>query len=331
VVILDGTLSSLEAGLETNAGLTYKLLGEVAPAAHVSIRYEQGVQWLGWRHVRDVIEGRGINRQIRRAYGFLASRYRPGDRIFLFGYSRGAYAVRSLAGVIDTVGLLRARHATVRNIRQVYRYYEMDPASPAARAFARAHCHEDVTIEMIGVWDTVKSLGFRAPVFWRFAERHHQFHNHHLGPSIRHGYHALAMDETRDAFAPVLWESRPGWQGELEQMWFRGAHGDIGGQLSGFEAARPLANIPLVWMLDKAEGCGITLPEGWRERFEQDVTAPSVGTTRGWGKFFLYRSRRVIGRDPSERIHPSVAEYEAWRKAQAARLPLRVPRLGRRG
>ena len=72
--------------------------------------------------------GRGINRQIRRAYGYLASRYRPGDKIYLFGYSRGAYAVRSLAGVIDRIGLLRPEHATVRHIRTGV------PALPAERA-----------------------------------------------------------------------------------------------------------------------------------------------------------------------------------------------------
>jgi uncharacterized protein (DUF2235 family) len=109
-------------GWETNAGLTYKLLREVRHS-RMSIRYEAGVQWQAWRTTIDVIEGRGINRQIRRVYGFLASRYRPGDRIFLFGYSRGAYAVRSLAGVIDRVGLLRADCATERNVEIAYRHY----------------------------------------------------------------------------------------------------------------------------------------------------------------------------------------------------------------
>ena len=129
-------MSSLAPGNETNAGITYKLLSEVAGRSRASLRYEQGLQFLRWRDALDVIEGRGIDRQIRRAYGFIASRYRPGDRIFLFGYSRGAYAVRSLAGVIDLIGLLKAEHATVRNIRQVYRHYEKNGDSPAAAAFA---------------------------------------------------------------------------------------------------------------------------------------------------------------------------------------------------
>jgi len=305
VVILDGTMSTLKQGLETNAGMLYKLLCEEAPLRRLSLRYEAGIQWSSWRSSRDVIEGRGINRQIRRVYGFVASRYRPGDRIFLFGYSRGAYAVRSLAGVIDQVGLLKAEHATVRNITQIYRFYQQNLPGEAQRAFGAKYCHQGVPIEMVGVWDTVKALGLRLPILWRWTETNHRFHNHDLGPHIRHGYHALARDETREAFAPVLWATRDGYKGEVAQMWFRGAHGDIGGQLDGFEAARPLANIPLVWMLERAEGCDMPLPQGWRNRFPCDPGAPSIGTMRGWGKFFVARRKRQIGLDVSEAIHPS--------------------------
>ena len=98
VIILDGTMTSLRPGHESHAGQAYQLCREMGP--QVSVFYECGVQWNGWSSARDVIVGKGINRQIRRAYGYLASRYRPGDSIYLIGYSRGAYAVRSLAGVI---------------------------------------------------------------------------------------------------------------------------------------------------------------------------------------------------------------------------------------
>jgi len=305
VIIIDGSMSSLAEDNETNAGLLYKLICEVVPHKRVSLRYEAGIQWRNWTSARDVIEGRGINRQIRRVYGFIASRYRPGDRIFLFGYSRGAYAVRSLAGVIDRVGLLRANQATVRNIRQVYRLYQKAEDDGTAAVFCNRYCHPSVEIEMVGVWDTVKALGLRLPFIWHWTERAHRFHNHALGSHIRHGFHALAINETREAFAPIMWSTANGYSGVVEQMWFRGAHGDIGGHLDGFLPARRLANIPLIWMLDKAEGCNLALPEGWRKRFPCDPDAPSVGTVRGWGKLFLARRKRVIGRDPSEAIHPT--------------------------
>ena len=306
VIILDGTMSTLERGFETHAGTTFRMLQEMAPSAAVSLKYEAGIQWQGLRRAIDVMAGVGINRQIRRAYGFIASRYRPGDKIFLFGYSRGAYAVRSLAGVIDQVGLLRADCATERNVRQAYRHYRRAPDNDAAKSFRKAHCYDETPIEMIGAWDTVRALGFRAPVLWRFSPVEHEFHNHTLGCSVRHGYHALALNETRRIFEPVLWQTREGYSGTLEQLWFKGSHGDVGGHLLGYDKARPLANIPLVWMLKKAETCGLPLPDDWQTRFPRDVDAPSVGTWRHWGKLFWHRRARVVGRDPSERLHGSV-------------------------
>lgn len=305
VILLDGTMSTLDEGDETNVGIIYKLLAEAAASRNISLLYEAGTQWEDWSKTLDIIEGRGINRQIQRTYGWLASRYRPGDRVFLVGYSRGAYAVRSLAGVINQVGLVRAEHATERMVREAYRHYRYRIEPATAARFAADHCHAKVPIEMIGVFDTVKSLGFRAPFVWKWEEVKHAYHNHELSANVRHGYHALALDENREAFAPVLWACPPDHPGRVEQLWFRGSHGDIGGQLAGYRNARPLSNIPLVWMLSKLEQCDLPLPEGWRLRLPMDPDAKSVGTTRGWGKYFLARKKRVIGKDSSESLHPS--------------------------
>ncbi len=318
VIILDGTMSSLDPESQTNAGRAYALLREMG--SDISIYYEPGLQWRDWRSAVDVAMGRGINRQIKRAYGYLASRFRPGDKIYMLGYSRGAYAVRSLAGIMDQVGLLRADCATERNIRDAYRHYENTPFGAAARAFADVHCHERVEIEAIGVWDTVKSLGINAPVLWRMTEPRHAFHNHDLGGTIRNGFQALAFHESRLAFAPVLWETHPGFEGHVEQVWFRGTHGDVGGQLGGYEAARPLANIPLVWLLARIEETGLPMPAGWKLRFEQDIDAPSAGKWRGYGKMFMSRRKRKVGADPSKRLHETLLEYSQRAKPIRATL-----------
>lgn len=305
VIILDGTMSSLEDGEETNAGLIGKLIAGLPGSARVFLYYEAGVQWRSWQHTLDVAMGRGINRQIRRAYGWLASHYRPGDRIFLFGYSRGAFAVRSLAGLVDRVGLLRAEAATERNVTLAWRYYQADSLRPAQAAFQRRFCHPEAEIEMIGCFDTVKALGLRLPLLWLFTEPQHSFHNHRLGRSVRAGFHALALDETRSVYDPVLWDGFDAPGAEVRQVWFRGSHGDVGGQLGGFRAARPLSNIPLVWMLEQAEARGLPLPEGWRAFYPTDAAAPACGTWHGTGALFLLRAPRVAGRDPTESLHPS--------------------------
>lgn len=303
VVLLDGTMSSLRRGSETNIGLTYRLLSELGEASRVMLYYEPGIQWRGMRRAIEVLAGIGINRQIKRAYLFLARNFRPGDRIYLMGYSRGAFAVRSLAGLIDKLGLLRPAQVSEETLERLYRLYQEAPDSQEARAFRSARCHERVQIELVGVYDTVRALGLRWPLLWRLTPQAHAFHSHALGGSTRHGRHALAMDETRDIFSPVLWQLPEDREGDVVQMWFRGSHGDVGGQLGDWNAARPLSNIPLVWMLGEAEACGLPLPPHWRSRYLTDPGAPSVGTLRGWSRLFVLRHRRRIGLDRSERVH----------------------------
>ncbi|MFL2785608.1 MAG: DUF2235 domain-containing protein [Paracoccaceae bacterium] len=308
VIILDGTLSSFEPGYESNAGLLAKLLDELGPS--INVYYRPGLQWHSWRSIRNVLFGGGLDQQIRDTYGALATRYRPEDRIFLFGYSRGAFAVRSLSGLIDRVGLLKAQHATPRNIEQAWRAYKNPPTPETPAKFHASYCHQEVSVEMIGVWDTVRALGLRVPFFWRWMPDGYGFHNHHLCRSVKAGFHALAKDETRLAYRPEKWRANPDHPAHLEQVWFRGTHGDIGGHLSGFSAARPLSNIPLVWMLERADACNLPLPKDWASRYPTDANAPSIGHWQGFSKLLILRRRRVISVGPTEWIHPSVAQSE---------------------
>jgi hypothetical protein len=219
------------------------------------------------------------------------------------------------------VGLVRSDQATVRNIRTAYRHYRLGGRSRSLGAFQGLFCHDRVEIEAVGVWDTVKALGLHFPIIWRWAEAQNAFHDQTLGHHVRHGFHALALNETREAYAPVLWVCPPDRKGVVEQMWFRGSHGDIGGQIGGRQASRPLSNIPLVWMLDRLEGCGLPLPSGWQVRFPVSPDAPSVGNWFGWSKLFLSRRRRIVGRDRSERLHISVPRDWRWIRAVGARHP----------
>ncbi|WP_274379259.1 phospholipase effector Tle1 domain-containing protein [Rhodophyticola sp. CCM32] len=147
----------------------------------------------------------------------------------------------------------------------------------------------------------MRALGLRWPVIWRIMGKPHPYHSDALGPSTRVARHALALDETRDVYAPVLWTAGPEQEpGQVQQMWFRGAHGDIGGQLGGRLRARPLANIPLVWMLAEAESCGLPLPQHWRMRYITDASAPEPGRCRAGASCFW---RAIAGW--SDRMHQS--------------------------
>ena len=311
VFIVDGTLSSLEPGCETNAGLLYKLLSGEGPNVSQTVSYNRGVHGRGWQGWLRAATGDGINDAILQGYAALASRYLPGDRIFLFGYSRGAYAVRSLAGMIDRLGLLRRRHALERRVRRAFHYYMSDRMSAQAHAFSLNYCRQDVPVQAVCVWDTVRALGLPFPILSRIHPMATEFHDHRLGPHIRNGFHALGIDETRTAYSPEMWERAPGWPGRLEQMWFPGSHADVGGMVEARPAARPLANIPLVWMLERAEECGLLLPEGWRRRFPTDPAAPMVGTNAGVGRLFVIRRRRRFTGANGEELHESVARRMA--------------------
>ena len=308
VVLMDGTFASLADGRRSSIGRIHRLLtGQLGalPPGRIRVHYGMGQQWTRWRTLPDLVMGRILETRITDAYGWLASGYRPGDRIFMLGYSRGAFAIRSLAGMISRVGLLQAQAATERHIRLAWRYYHQRGTPQALAAFRRRRCHAQAPIRMVGCFDTVMALGLRLPVLWMLTEPRFRFHDAHLGQGIEHGFQALALDETRAAFAPLLWDDAHA-AGRIEQMWFRGAHPDIGGQLSGFEMSRPLANIPLVWMLDRAEQVGLPLPPGWRGLFPGDAAAPSIGSWRNWGKAFLARTPRLAGRYMTEALHATV-------------------------
>ncbi len=308
VFLCDGTLSSIDEGEETNLGHVYRLLCEIGQSASQRFEYDRGIQGLGWRKWLNAASGLGINLSICRGYAFLASHYRPGDRIFLFGYSRGAYTVRSLAGMIGRTGLVKRQYATERHVRLAFRFYEVGSNSIARQHFTAHRCHENVQVEMLGIWDTVKSLGLPYPLINRLAPMVTEFHDDQLGAHIRHGYHALAIDEDRRSFKPLLWRRSPDWQGRVEQAWFPGAHGDIGGEVRLAPQARPLSHIPLNWMLRRATRHGLTLPDGWEVRFPEDPTAPMLGCRRGIARFFLLRGPRKIGSADGETIHLSLRD-----------------------
>jgi uncharacterized protein (DUF2235 family) len=305
VLIIDGTQSRIEENSETNAGLLYKLLKEAHSPDDGTIWYHPGIQGHGFWNWVTIASGWGINQMIFDGYAQLAEHYNPGDKIYLFGFSRGAYAVRSISGMIGTVGLLRCTNATKDKLQFAFRLYESQASPAACSTFRSIHCHNTTHIEMIGVWDTVKALGLPYPILTYLAPMATEFHSTNISAPVQSGYHALAFDEDRTAYRPVIWDVQPGWKGHLEQVWFKGAHADIGGHVWKHPKSRKLSNIPLIWMGENAQKHGLKLPEDWQTRFPTDVNAPAVGSRSGIGKFFLLRTPREQGSKPFEYMHSS--------------------------
>lgn len=200
--------------------------------------------------------GEGLDRNIKDCYRFLVNNYTPGDEVYLFGFSRGAYEARSLAGLIRNSGMLQQSHAGM--IDEAFSLYRdrdpsKDPNSNSAQAFRQAFSRE-IDIQCVGVWDTVGALGVPLGLFSRLNHSRFAFHDTALSSHTKCAFHALAIDEKRKPFEPTLWvqqkkdhDNDVNW---LEQAWFAGVHSNVGG---GYAQAG-LSDIAFTWMIDRVKG-----------------------------------------------------------------------------
>ena len=210
-------------------------------------------------HLSGGAMGDGLFQKVRDCYQFLSDVHDPGDRIFVFGFSRGAYTARSTTGMIAGFGVpeINLDNMTVRRIFDAYR--EPDAAKKAAlkASLKEAYEMQDVTVQMIGVWDTVGALGIPGIFFNLLNQKKYGFLDTTLHPCVNHAYHAVSIDEHRAQFKPTLWTNGDGSfrpnDAQVEQVWFPGAHSDVGG---GYQQCE-LAEIALSWMMHKASENGL--------------------------------------------------------------------------
>jgi uncharacterized protein (DUF2235 family) len=204
-------------------------------------------------------------------YRFLAETFGPGDQIYLFGFSRGAYTARSLAGLIRNCGILRRENAD--RVDEAFALYrdrtsQTHPRALASQIFREMYAHDDDEIYFIGVWDTVGALGIPTELpGWEWLserltgwEEMWGFHDTRLSSHVKFAYHALAIDETREPFKPTMWTQDDAAHGQtLEQVWFAGVHTEVGGG----SADASLSDIALLWMVEKAKECGLAVKPGY--------------------------------------------------------------------
>ena len=267
-----------------------------------------GVHALDW--LSGGMFGFGLSKNIRDGYGWLAENFRPGDELFLFGFSRGAYTARSLAGLIRKCGILRvADKGLIQQAYDLYRDKDIHPDNPEAAAF-RASFAQETRIRFIGVWDTVGNLGIPATGV-PFSRDYYQWHDTELSKIVDYAYHALAIDEHRKDFAPAVWTVRKPENVEVEQRWFVGAHSNVGG---GYRND-PLPKLALAWLQHKAKAAGLG--------FKADVVVsdqdPLADINDSYSEFMfgLYkhfkggkRHYRAFGRGVNETVDDSV--WKRW-------------------
>jgi uncharacterized protein (DUF2235 family) len=249
--------------------------GEIPQHVH----YEEGVGTRPWEHLLGGGMGVGLSRNLQECYTFLVDRYEPGDELFFFGFSRGAFTARSLAGLVRNSGiLLRENRGMVKDAYKLYRSRKPGnaPWEKGAEEFRRTYSHPDAQITFIGVWDTVGALGipidgFRPPGLSKLWT----FHDTTLSGAVLNAYHAISIDERRGPFEPTLWVKKvlddgtvvePPAEQTVQQVWFAGVHADVGG---GYGDSS-LSEIPLCWMAARARDCGLVL----KPDYFQTATGP---------------------------------------------------------
>jgi uncharacterized protein (DUF2235 family) len=281
-------------------------------------------------HFLGGIAGAGMEGRIIRGFTYLSRNHVPGDRIYLIGFSRGAYTVRALAGMVARVGLLNPAMLNLADKELAYRYgiwawvryrRTLIADNPTLRAFEQKGVTvppegwiPNVPVRAVGVWDTVGALGI--PLYSPF-DGHRlesiQFANHHLDPKVHTAFHALAVDERRADFTPTLWDPRIG----VEQVWFAGAHGDVGGGYPARESL--LSNIPLAWMLGRLRVEGLLLADDGTG-LPSDVAAP---IHRPWLEGIWRDLPKAARRLPDvPRLHVSLYERKAALGARYSPRPL---------
>jgi uncharacterized protein (DUF2235 family) len=211
--------------------------------------------------------GVGLLQKISDGYTWIAHVYEPGDEIYLFGFSRGAYTVRSVAGMIKACGLPVGAPTDdcIAKAMSAYR----DPAGRSNILAGMAACGlVPATIRMVGVWDTVGSLGI--PAIFGGVEKQYEFLDTSLHPDVKSAYHSLAVDEKRPQFPATLWAPPFALKQTVEQVWFSGCHGDIGGGTivgGPVDAGTRLCDMTLGWMMARAQEQGLTIDSGIAGQF----------------------------------------------------------------
>jgi len=268
VVCCDGTGNEIEED-QSNVLKLYRVLKK---SAEQRVFYEPGIGTMGadnqWTRLKQGVEkiaglalGYGLDRDVLNAYEFLVKNYMPGDAIFLFGFSRGAYTARVLAGFINTLGLLTPDQINLNGFAFVAykKISETDDFKPI-RVFEQALRPQRPPIRFLGLWDTVSSIivprrdRLYLPSLTQLAYTA-------TNPSVETVRHAIALDERRRMFRAYHWAPEQEYCGgpfrqakvkaqDCKELWFPGVHSDIGG---GYEEAQSgLSKIALKWMIEES-------------------------------------------------------------------------------
>ena len=329
--------------------------------------YDDGVGTQGFKPLRLLTGafGWGLSHNVKQLYAALARVYEPGDRIYLFGFSRGAFTVRTLAGLITECGVVCRRKCKTKEKldeavdkayklhRELYHkeplgmlpWHGQKPSAPqtdaataenaptAKRKKEVAEFHADygveskreavpgngVDVEFVGVWDTVDAVGLPfkgATEFWNSCIYRFKFPDYKLDPRVRRAAHALAIDDERLSFHPLLWNEKDETPGRIQQVWFAGAHSNVGG---GY-AKQGMSVVALDWMMAQAEDAGLRFNKSDREYYQEHANVDDhlYNSRAGAAIYYRYKPRNIEKLCEKAGVKPKVHISAVERLAHAS-------------
>ncbi|SBV32287.1 conserved protein of unknown function [uncultured Sphingopyxis sp.] len=354
VILCDGTGNELGGALADEIGdirisNVLKLYRIAEKGQRQLVYYSPGVGTVGrvdwlyrWKQkflgVLGLVTGYGLDDNLLGAYRFLAENWEEGDRIYIFGFSRGAWTARVLAGMLHLIGLVRPSQLNMcDNALATYKRAAKEDKLPIAWHFARVIGARYPGIHFVGVWDTVASvLVPRSDRMWIPSLETLPFTA--TNPSVRIFRHALALDERRRMFRVARWAQpqlhvpnrfrpRETLAQDIEQRWFAGVHSDIGGGYREDESQ--LSKIPLIWIISEARKAGLAITPANLRQFAEGE--PKEGSEHVYSRpdpLGLLHKSLTWGWKPLE-ILPKAVRYREWRRRAflGRYLPLAEPRL----
>ena len=264
--------------------------------------------------------GFGMSRNVRELYCNLARSYSPGDKIYLFGFSRGAYTARTLAGFISRCGVLDISTCTtdkdvMRKVKGAYKAYRHDYNTLVTRVwrymfswltryrfgFTRideftqyTHENGNTPIQFIGVWDTVSAVGFPVMGVSNMIDKFiykYKFPTTTLHKNVRQACHAVSIDDKRKTFHPELWDESNETGSRIQQVWFAGVHANVGG---GYQK-HGMSLVAMDWMMKKSQAMGLVFNQNDAAFFQQhaDVNDKLYNSRSGIGAYYRYEPRNI--------------------------------------
>lgn len=313
ILLSDGTGNSAAKLHKTNVWRTYKAIDYSTGHIEQIACYDDGVGTSSFKPMRLLggMFGFGLRRNVIDLYVFLSQNYQNEDKIFCFGFSRGAFTIRVLVGLIASQGLASGSNSfDLRKDAEEkfnnYRHYWKKNTSTRP--------DDEVPIQFVGVWDTVDAYGAPVDEIKDVLNKafHLYFPNRKLSHTVTKACHALALDDERSTFHPLLWDENGEHNSRIEQVWFSGMHSNVGGGYPDDD----LAYVPLVWMLKKARSHGLYLDSQVLDNYEKRASCHGklYDSRSGLGSFYRYAPRDIgkINRTKVQidktQIYPSVIE-----------------------